>query len=55
MNIDPLLNQKVLIMISVIDSLGAISNKTVEVKVAPINLDFISRLTQIEVFFNASL
>jgi hypothetical protein len=55
MNSDPLLNQKVLIMVSVIDSLGAISNKTVEVEVAPPNLDINSRLIQIEVFFNASL
>jgi hypothetical protein len=55
MNSDPLLNQKVLIMISVIDSLGAISNKTVEIEVAALNLDFNSRLTQIELYFNTSL
>jgi hypothetical protein len=42
-------------MVSVIDSLGAISNKTVEVEVAPINLNFNSRLSQIETFFNSSL
>jgi hypothetical protein len=55
LNTDPLLNQKVLIMVSVIDSLGAISNKTIELEVAPPNLDINSRLTQIEVYFNSSL
>jgi hypothetical protein len=39
MNSDPLLNQKVLIMISVIESLGAISNKTVEVEIVSYNID----------------
>jgi hypothetical protein len=42
-------------MVSVIDSLGGISNKTVEVEVAPISLNFNSRLTQIEIFFNNSI
>jgi hypothetical protein len=42
-------------MVSVIDSLGGISNKTVEVEVAPISLNFNSRLTQIEIFFNTSI
>jgi hypothetical protein len=42
-------------MVSVIDSLGGISNTTVEVEVAPVSLNFNSRLTQIEVYFNASI
>jgi hypothetical protein len=42
-------------MVSVIDSLGGISNTTVEVEVAPLNIDFNSRLTQIESFFNTSI
>jgi hypothetical protein len=42
-------------MVSVIDSLGGISNTTVEVEVAPISLNFNSRLTQIESFFNTSI
>jgi hypothetical protein len=42
-------------MVSVIDSLGGISNTTVEVEVAPISLNFNSRLTQIEIFFNTSI
>jgi hypothetical protein len=32
-------------MVSVIDSLGGISNQTVEIEVAPFNIDFNSRLT----------
>jgi hypothetical protein len=42
-------------MVSVIDSLGGISNTTVEVEVAPISLNFSSRLTQIQVYFNTSI
>jgi hypothetical protein len=42
-------------MVSVIDSLGGISNTTIEVEVAPLNMNFNSRLTQIEVYFNASI
>jgi hypothetical protein len=42
-------------MVSVIDSLGGISNTTVEVEVAPISLNFNSRLTQIQVYFNTSI
>jgi hypothetical protein len=42
-------------MISVIDSLGGIANKTVEIEVTPPNPDFNSRISQIESFFNNSL
>jgi hypothetical protein len=55
LNTDPLLNQKILIMVSVIDFLGGISNKTIEVEVAPPNLNINSRLTQIEVYFNSAV
>jgi hypothetical protein len=44
--------QKVVIMVSVIDSLGGVNNQSIEVEVFPEKEDFNTRLIQIETFFN---